>query len=81
MLMFISETVINLAKIVMSAMFCFSICFHKPVQYTLSNHEESSPYLYSDMLEFAVLQKNNPLHSPYTQVKEDIKLPPNHKGL
>lgn len=59
MLMFISETVINLARIALSTVFYFSICFWKPVQYTLSNHEESNPQLHNNMLEFAVLQENN----------------------
>lgn len=37
MLMFISETVINLAKIALSTVFYFSICFCKPVQYPVQS--------------------------------------------
>lgn len=55
MLMFISETVINLAKIALSTVSYISMCFCKPVQYTLSNHEESHPQLHNNMLKFAFL--------------------------
>lgn len=43
MLMFISETVISLARIAVSTPFLFGICFWEPLQYSLSNHEESYP--------------------------------------
>lgn len=59
-LMFISETVINLSKIALSTVFYFSICFCKPLQYTVQSWRKPSQ-LCNDMLESAVLQNN--LHS------------------
>lgn len=83
MLIFISETVINLAKIALSTVFYFSICFCKPVQYTLPNHGESHPQLHNMIcldLQFSriICIPPHPIH--HTQSLSDIKLSPNHKN-
>lgn len=81
MLMFISEAVINLAKIALSTVFYFSICFCKPVQYPVQSWR--STQLHNDMLEFAVLHN---LHScttplPYTESKKTLKFLPITKRI
>ena len=44
MLVFISETVINLAKIAPSTVFYLSICFCKPVQYPVQSWRSTPSY-------------------------------------
>ena len=63
MLMFISETVINLAKIALSTVFYFSICFCKPVQYPVQSWRSTPSYTVICLnLQFFIIYAPAPPH-------------------